>query len=211
MSSIARQLVHEWERTALGTVSVVFVCCLLAWSLPRPGDRGTRSEPRFRPRPSALDGNACAFLDPTRQTPPDGEAFAFAYEAPAQAKQPPEEGTPPEDPEQEKDETRKADKAGGGVSAGTRSDPQAPPPAAPPRTCSIRYLGTYESTTGQRLAALVLRDSSTGKAQTRFLREGEACEGVRIGDFDARALRILVPGGKEATVDRGEQHTVTRD
>jgi hypothetical protein len=72
----------------------------------------------------------------------------------------------------------------------------------------MRYIGVYVGTTGQRLAAVEIRDPKTGQARTGFWHAGPVGDGIRVQAFDGNTLRFLAPDGNSATVARGAEASI---
>jgi len=214
MRATLHKLADDWERTALWVVSLACILCSLAWLLAPAPASAPPSPGGPRRRASILGSRSGAFLTPDHSLPQTGSTFGFSYELPEAPSvtvqsDPVPQGDPV--PDSGTEQTTGTGKGTGIVEQGGGATDTLPPedPPVPATTRSVRYLGTYEGTAGQRLAALAVRNPKTGTVQTRFLRPGQTCGEFRVDSFDAKSLRVLAPDGTRATVPRGAEQTVT--
>lgn len=204
MRRIIQGLAEEWERAVLWCAFLALVCLgIVCWrAVPDDGDR--LPTPAIGQREAILGPDAYAFLNPGPSDPSTSDdAFAFAFRPPPTpvAIGDKQKVTTNETQVQDVTDSQVLDDKGQDAKQDAKQDP---PPAAPRQ---LRYLGIYVSTTGERLAAIEIRDPATGQVQTAFRRHGQTCEGLRLDAFDGDSVQLLSPSGTQTRVCRGDQRT----
>jgi hypothetical protein len=199
MRQALHSLATEWERPLLWCALTVALCSSLLWLRPNTADGDLTDSRPPKARTSILGPHAYAFLDSNAQdlTKPDESLFQFSFQVPLveEARQPAsvDAGTPKDSlPPTQK--VLAADEPDQNPAVGCAA-------AREPRT--LRYLGVYVSTTGQRLAAVQVAEPYNGPIHRGFWQAGESCGDVRLESFDSARLRFLVPTGEHGTVERG--------
>jgi hypothetical protein len=200
-------LVATWERSLFWCALVALLAFLLAWYVPRRETAGVSTPQPIPLRNDIVAARAFAMLaDGQWANTTSGNPFLFVYRPPAIHDGHGGGGTGGGG-------TGGGGTGGGGTGGGgtggggTGGGGTYDPPPTPPK--SLRFLGVYVSTEGERLAAIEIRDAVSGQSHTSFRRAGQTCEGVKLGRFDADSLEFLSPDGRRSRVSRGAEQNLS--